>query len=247
MDDIEYVEIQRNGTFLRAVPPHCERCSGSYSHYCGCSPIIQRVQKFNQAYIPARFLNATMKSIDPAATESESLKRFYRWIEVWSNKEPLPEGGMLISGPRGIGKTHAMAAFIRNMTLQREIGCRFVDFKQFLKDIKATYNGQGFEHELFEECNDAQILIVDDVVPSNGYEWEKSVLDDVISMRYNAARPTFITTNLSISSDTSHTASDFERWALEHTTSRLYEFCHWLTVRGVDRRKQRQYLFHLPS
>jgi len=231
------VVIKPNGQVLLAMAPNCPRCDmDDIDPSCDCVTSQDRLEKFNRARIPARYLHATLQSLDPDGTDGWQLARFYQWIMAFSTTEPLSWEGILVSGPCGVGKTHAMAALLRHLTLGRGVAALFADFKLLLQDIRSAFAGRGTVHEHIEPVKNAPVLVLDDVTDANGSQWARELLDELISARYNAAVPTLLTTGLSLSGDGPHRAGQFDRWALPHTTSRLRQMCHWLTVTGPDRR-----------
>jgi DNA replication protein DnaC len=130
-----------------------------------------------------------------------------------------------------------MAALARSLTLQYGIGCLFVDFGHLLLRLKATFNGQGLEYEIFESLQQPQVLILDDVGSPRDSTWSRDVFQTIIAARYNACERTFVTTNLPIASSGAGPFSPFEKWAGPHCSSRLAEMCFWVPVDGLDRRR----------
>ena len=129
-----------------------------------------------------------------------------------------------------------MAALARSLTLEHGIRCLFVDFGHLLLRLKATFNGQGLEYELFESLQQPQVLIMDDVGSNRDSTWSRDVFQTIIAARYNACGRTFVTTNLSITSMGAGSFSRFEKWAGPHCSSRLAEMCLWFLLDGPDRR-----------
>ena len=235
------VVVQRNTPFLHAIAPSCPRCDSYYTDpNCPCATTRNHVHRFNQAHIPARYFHATLDTIDAHRTDCQPLRRLYRWITAFATREPLSSEGMLVSGPCAVGKTHAIAALLRHVTLGRGVEALFVDWIQLLHNIKSAFAGEGNAHEHIDTLKRFQLLVLDDVADVNGSQWARHLLDEIISARYNAVLPTLLTTNLSLPSQQSYLAAPFDSWALEHTTSRLRQMCHWLTVTGPDKRMTRQ-------
>ena len=230
-------EIENRNGLLWAPPPACDRCHGVYApSSCLCAAERRKRECFNRATLPARYATATLETLTTCTSASPSLQRLHRWIVAWSVASPAPREGILISGPCGIGKTHSCIALLRHLTLVQAISCRFMDWKVFLTTLKAAYEHNGSACDLLHSLTTCQVLVLDDVGPVRGSDWERDVFDEVISRRYSADLPAFITTNLTLDANPKGTSA-FERWVQIHTTSRLHEICHWLSADGRDRRK----------
>jgi len=141
---------------------------------------------------------------------------------------------MLVSGYYGVGKTFAMAALLRHLTLDEEIPCRIIHWKPFLAQIRATFRNDSPMPEVVREVHETTVVVLDDVGPASRTDWDRQILDEIISARYNAMLPTFITTNMSFNK--SRGDNSLREWAWQHTISRLGEMCQWISVEGPDRR-----------
>jgi len=213
----------------------CSECSSFDGEYCEHQTMNERGALFNKAMIPAVFLNATLIKLgsDPS---SPSYAHFVKWIDKWAYRDPLPMQGMVISGPQGIGKSFAMAALIRFITLERGLACRFLDFGHFLMTLKNCYSQKGNEYDLFDEINNVHLLIIDDVGSFRNTEWSREILKIIIAARYNSCTPTFVTTNLLLESSPQPATNHLKQSIGEHSYSRLKHMCYWLSLDGRDRR-----------
>ena len=229
-------EILVQGDTLCAQPAQpCPECTDYDDPQCSCMPFRKRLELFNHARIPAVFLTATLDELWHDDTTDLSIKRAALWIKQWAQRDPLPQRGILLSGFHGTGKSFAMAALSRFLTLDRGVSCLFVDFSQLLMDLKARFRGKNSEVQMYESLKAPQVLIIDDAGSGRESEWAREVLKTVVSFRYNACARTFITTNLLITAPRSPAA--FERFTGPHCASRLAEMCYWLPLRGPDRRR----------
>ena len=236
-DEPRFVVLAR-GAVLKAEPAGpCPRCSRWEDPSCECHRLKQLCTLFDDAMIPTLYVNATLQSLQFHDESSASLRRTVQAVQQWARRERLPEKGLLLAGPNGVGKSFLMAALARSLTLQHGIGSLFVDFGHLLLRLKATFNGQGLEYELFEWLQQPQVLIIDDVGSNRDSTWSRDVFQTIIAARYNACGRTFVTTNLPTTSSRAGSISPFEKWAGPHSTSRLAEMCYWLQVDGPDRRR----------
>jgi primosomal protein DnaI len=231
--------VLAQGPVLKAEPiGPCPRCSRREEPSCDCHRLKELCTLFNAAMIPAFYIKATLQPLEIHNESSVSLRRTVKAVQEWARRERPPEQGLLLSGPNGVGKSFLMAALARSLTLEHGIRCLFVDFGDLLLRIKATFNGQGLEYELFESLHQPRVLIIDDVGSHRDSTWSRGVFQTIIAARYNACGTTFVTTNLPITSTGAGSLSGFEKWAGPHCTSRLAEMCFWFPVDGPDRRRQ---------
>ena len=232
--------VTPRGLTLQAEPVEsCSQCSGWEDSACDCHRIKTHCKLFNAAMIPSLYLDATLKTAEMDTEASASFRRATQWTLAWARSENLPEHGLLLAGPNGVGKSFLMAALARSLTLDRGVSCLFVDFGQLLLRLKATFSGQGSEYEIYDSMHQPRILIIDDVGSFRDSTWSREVLQTIVATRYNACGKTFVTTNLFVRSGSARTLSSFEKWAGPHCASRLSEMCYWLPIDGPDRRRQR--------
>lgn len=203
----------------------CEKCHGregffvrdddGYQVFSPCDLRLarQRVALFNAASIGRRYVNATFETYMPqnkaqreALQRAQDFGRFFRKppktgaASKRRDFRPAPaHGGLLFWGTVGTGKTHLALAIFRDLTLKRGIPCLFVDYGHLLMDLRRSFEARAgtTEAALMLPLVNAEVLIVDELGKGRNTDWELTVLDDLISRRYNANRVTLFTTNLS--------------------------------------------------
>lgn len=216
------------------------------SLYCpACEPRRNRVTYYNRARIPRRY--ATQTFHDFRHDHDETVRRVYtRLRSVLSTFKP-GDRGIGISGGVGTGKTLLMALFLRHLTIVREIPCRFIEFSHLLADIRAGYDANRSEAEIIAHLVDVPVLVIDDLGKSQQTAWQMSILDELISRRYNRSVSTFFTTNYPFTTphsvSQSLAANDFRFTSLEDRVgpriySRLCEMAEFHTFANApDMRK----------
>jgi DNA replication protein DnaC len=121
----------------------------------------------------------------------------------------------------------------------RKTGARgyFFETPDLLRQVRNTYNSRVDETEMgiLQPVLDAEILVLDDLGAEKTSEWVQETLGLVINSRYNARRPTIITTNLQDDSDSTNPNS-FAFQIGARTRSRLVEMCDWVQLDGADER-----------
>jgi len=154
--------------------------------------------------------------------------------------------GLLLWGLAGRGKTHLACALVRHFALERGLTSRFVDFFHLLGDIKAGFHDGRSQEDLIGPLVEPEVLVIDELGKGKASEWEVSVLDQIVSRRYNAGRTLIATTNYDPSEDPER-ASQADRGVARLTDrgiddrifSRLKEMCDFREVAGPDYRRRR--------
>ena len=139
---------------------------------------------------------------------------------------------LILAGNPGTGKTHLVAA-LANALQDAKIACLFAVVPTFFE----VYYAATFEekHRLMRRASEIAVLVLDDLdklhVPSaTEGAFQKKTLYEMVNARYNAHKPTLITTN----------AKDgLSSWLDEATISRLVGRGQLVPMNGVDYRQRK--------
>ena len=107
--------------------------------------------------------------------------------------------GLLFYGPHGVGKTHLAIGILKDAIRTKGARGYFFETRDLLRLVRDTYNAKVEERELdvLKPVLEADLLVLDDLGAEKTSEWVQETLGLVINTRYNAQRPTVVTTNLS--------------------------------------------------
>ncbi len=211
-NDLGYRVFKVKGRPARAKRCDCEatctRCAGTgyvlvpsrataVAQPCSCKHLDIRLALFNDACIPATVARATFESFktyDPDQIAGKTAaERFAKTFKAERDTR-----GLLFHGTPGAGKTHLLAAVVRHLTLEKGIACKYVELMLLLSDIRNGFGtGKGYV-EILRPLVQVPVLVIDELGKERGTDWERSMLDELISRRYNAGLTTLFATNYPI-------------------------------------------------
>ncbi len=234
--------------------PPCELCRGEGRRVverhgirrvgrCVCQRLPDRVALYNAAGVPAKHANCTLESFRVELARPT-------WVAVrrWTDSfEPGGgQSGLILAGEPGRGKTHLLAAVVRELVFRYGVAVKFVEFSHLLANIREGYDRKEGEARLLSPLVRAPVLAIDELGKGRGSDFETAVLDEIVSRRYNAqAGPLLATTNFPLRAPRARRESDSlstmvlptlsERLG-ERVWSRLKEACHLVEAAGDDYR-----------
>ena len=143
----------------------------------------------------------TFESFDPKGRSSdpESSRLFASAYEAAMAYAEEPAGWLTLTGPNGSGKTH-LAAAIANRCIERGAPAFFVHVPDLLDDLRSTYApASEFSYsELFDQVNDAELLILDGLGAQSATPWAQEKLQQIFNRRSNSRLPTVVTTAMNV-------------------------------------------------
>jgi DNA replication protein DnaC len=245
--------------------PECPECGGSGWKRmdlagrqgvarCPCREQSKVQQLIEAARIPPRYQECKFESFLPYSkhpTLGKAKTLASRFVEEF----PLVDGGLLILGPCGVGKTHLAVSIIRALMLRYGTWCVFYDFRELLKQIQSSFNPamRATEWQILEPVLQCDVLLLDDLGAERPTDWVRDTFAYIINHRYNQRRTTLITSNFKDGKSKLRKLNDGSVVAGEETLaerigdrlrSRLYEMCKVIRISANDFRvaiKQAEY------
>ena len=222
---------------------------------CECSGLFKKMDLFNQAAVPGKFVHEDFSSysVDPPQhrTQKNALLNSQKFIKDYIDRKGQYSQGLIYMGAPGLGKTHLVVSVIKKLVMQYGVECKFVDFFELLRDIRHGYGEDISEKDFIDPYVGVQVLVIDELAKGRNTDWELTILDHFISARYNDDdKVTLVTTNFSdklgnaISSDRNDKqglSNAYSRFTLEEKIgarihSRLMEMCKKVNLEGKDHR-----------
>lgn len=241
----------------------CPRCGGSGlvaesdafrapRRRCTCQVAARRAAAFDATGIPARHSTSTRASFRASSRHQAAvLAAVSNWLKDF---EPGRDArGLVLWGDVGRGKTHLLVAILRELVLVRGVSARFVEFSHLLADLKASFDSGGGAAALLDPLAKVDVLAIDELGKGRNTEFEGTVIDELVSRRYNALRPLLATTNFPPAPATGRPVANAAEALLsggsaappsladrlgDRVWSRLRETCDFVEVRGDDHRLQ---------
>jgi len=216
---------------------------------CACRVAQARADAIDAVGIPARHATSSLASYHPQDMRQTAIMgQVHSYISEYEAGEP--NRGVVLFGPVGVGKTHLLVAMLRSLVAEKGVRARFVEFSHLLADLKAGFDrGQGTA-ALIDPLVDVELLGIDELGKGRATEFEETVIDEIISRRYNAMRPVLATTNFSDRPPTGRRVGNAAQGEASMPTladrvgprvySRLVQTCDFFGVTGEDYRARKR-------
>ena len=245
--------------------PDCHRCGGSgrvtvrvdagvQVGRCQCRRVPDRLSLFNHAAIPGRYAHADLVGSSSGflqaepnpgdAGKSAAFTSVMSWIKDF---HPGRENrGFVLHGPVGTGKTHLLIAVLRDLALSRGVRVRFIEFSRLLSTLREGFESGRSGAGVMAQLVEVPVLGIDEIGKGRMTDWELSVIDELVSRRYNAMACTLGTSNFKPGAYTaaqapvgagSITPQTLGDRVGDRVYSRLKEMCDFVEVGGADFRK----------
>jgi DNA replication protein DnaC len=169
-----------------------ERDGALFAETCACRGRQRRVELYNRAGIPRHFCGRGFESF---RTYEPALSDVLRRVQSFAQGYPSFGKGVLLWGPTGTGKTHLLAGALQHLTLERGVRAQYVEFSFLVSEIKEAFMRNVSALVALAPLAEVEVLAIDELGKGRSTDFEREVLDELISRRYNADKTTLFATN----------------------------------------------------
>ncbi len=211
---------------------------------CRCQMLPDRIALFNAMRVPARHAHCTLSSFrienDSHRLAIEAVRSLVDRVRGQDDR-----AGLVLYGAPGRGKTHLALAAARELIFRHGIPVRFVEFSHLVSDIREGIGRNDPDATTLAPYISPPVLIIDELGKGRKTDFELSVLDEIVSRRYNARGALLATTNFPLRApprkptDTHAPVETLPERLGERVFSRLHETVRWLQLEGEDYRVTR--------
>jgi DNA replication protein DnaC len=175
-----------------------ERDGRRFSRECECRAVLKLEGMLRRCGLPPRYQQASFESFVTAGRDQsvwKGLGTAKNYVENFIGNEGM---GLLFTGTVGVGKTHLAIAVIRELTLRYSTRCYFTDFRELLKKMQESFdkNTAVTRMDVVRPVLEAECVVIDELGAARVTDWTYEVAEEIINARYNSARATIFTTNL---------------------------------------------------
>jgi DNA replication protein DnaC len=211
-----------------------EIVAGKGARVCSCQRRTSNYSVLEKAKLPRRYLSCHFNSYRPTDRSQEIALRY---AMNFTKDFPAVDGGILFSGPVGVGKTHLAVSILIGLS-ERGFRCLFYEFGSLLKEIQDSYNSNTRSSELavLAPVFNADVLVLDELGSSKPTDWVRDTMTHIINTRYNDNKVTIFTTNYP-DQRTKPAEETLEDRVDARVRSRLYEMCKTIEMKGNDYRR----------
>ena len=212
---------------------------------CACGADPRRLSLLTGLRLPPKFLGRTLADFAGFSSDQKiALARARRFVDEFV-PGAVGQRALMFCGPTGSGKTHLLAAILRELAAKKGVRGRYEEFFLLLSDIRDGFSREVSSREWLAPLRDVDVLAIDEIGKGGkNREFEQGMLDEILSVRYNAGRPTLLATNYprpgtdrwQFKAD-GQSAENLEQRVGPRIFSRLHELCDFIDVNGPDQRK----------
>jgi DNA replication protein DnaC len=168
-----------------------------------CLRLLEELQLVRLALLtglrlPPKFVDRTLATYQApqySPMQQRAILRARRFVDEFV---PGSSGqrALLFCGPTGTGKTHLLCAMLRELAAKKGVRGRYEEFFLLLSDIRDGFSNNVSSREWLTPLRQVEVLAIDEIGKGGkNREFEQGILDEIISVRYNAGRPTLLATN----------------------------------------------------
>lgn len=160
-----------------------------------CVEDDKMVRLYGQTAIPPRFRGKRFEDyVATCPSQKKALAALMAYADNLAQNISCGRSAILTGRP-GTGKTH-LACALAARAQSEGYSALFTSVAKIVRNIRATWGGNGSEQAAIDAYVAVDLLIIDEVGVQVGSENEQQLLFAVLNERYEQMRPTFLLSNL---------------------------------------------------
>ncbi len=155
-------------------------------------------------------------------------------VRIWADDYPDVRKGLLLTGPKGVGKTHLMVAALHRILRERRIAAaaRFVRVPELLFRLQQAWKEDISEREILAPLESAEIVVFDDIGVVSP-PWARERLHAILTRAVDSGAKLLATT---IYPSHPAGAGELGERITQSSASLLLEACRRVDLKGEDYR-----------
>ena len=160
-----------------------------------CLENSKMIRLYGQTAIPPRFRGKRFENyVATNPSQKKALAALMAYADNLAQNISCGRSAILTGRP-GTGKTH-LACALAARAQSEGYSALFTSVAKIIRNIRATWGGNGSEQAAIDAYGAIDLLIIDEVGVQTGSENEQQLLFAVLNERYEQMRPTFLLSNL---------------------------------------------------
>lgn len=158
-----------------------------------------RKQRLERIGLPPRMADVRWRDYVPATNTAGEFKSICR--EYATNWEITKSEGanLIMTGKTGNGKTHLASVLCKQVAAENTAQPIYATASQMLRYVRGSYNDSGYtEDQALNRYALADLLVLDEVGVKLSSDSARSMLFEVVDIRYQERLPTIMISNLSV-------------------------------------------------
>lgn len=147
--------------------------------------------------VPMRYAEASFDNYYVQPDNYEQQRCLEEVINYAADFNKSEYRNMILMGSYGTGKTHLVCAITRMLHLQ---GYRtfYITAQQFFRKCRDAEVSGGDVDNIVRRYASYDLFVVDEIGVQSGSQYELRIFFDLVNRRYNALKPTIISTNMAL-------------------------------------------------
>lgn len=190
-------------------------------------------------HMPKEIMQARMENIEATKHRIVAIEQITTFLD--QAKSSLPEKGIYLTGPFGVGKTYLLGA-IANRLQQFDISSRLIYMPEFVREMREAIKTNTVQAKI-DTFKQAGVLMLDDIGAETFSAWFRDeVLGSILQYRMMERLPVFFTSNYTmVQLETilaSTTKAGIEEVKAGRIMERIKQVSYEIVLDGENKREQ---------